>query len=88
MDSDDELGLAQAAEEEGDEEAEAEEQGGVGQQGKQGKERSGVTLAMVDGWCTAARDKASIGAVRHIIKARACAFVCAHVCACVFGGPG
>ena len=103
VDRDDELGLAQAEEEdgEGDEEAGAEEQGGVGPQGKQGKERSGVTLAMVDGWCTAARDKASIGAMRHIIKVRAwpvrllCAFVCAcmclyvcvHVCACACVGP-
>ncbi len=32
------------------------------------QQRSGVTLAMVEGWCAAARDKASMGAVRNIIK--------------------
>ena len=34
----------------------------------QQQQRSGVTLAMVEGWCAAARDKASMGAVRNIIK--------------------
>lgn len=34
----------------------------------QQQQRSGVTLAMVEGWCAAAREKASMGAVRNIIK--------------------
>ena len=33
-------------------------------------QRGGVTLAMVEGWCQAARDKASMGATRNIIKVR------------------
>ena len=81
VDSDDELGLAQAEEDEEEGDEEAEEQGGTGQQ-QQGKERSGVTLAMVDGWCAAARDKASIGAVRNIIKVRV---ICLCMCLCGCG---
>ncbi|KAI3438608.1 hypothetical protein D9Q98_001031 [Chlorella vulgaris] len=41
---------------------------GTAAAGKQ-QQRSGITLHMVEGWCQAGRDKASMGAVRNIMKA-------------------
>jgi nucleolar complex protein 2 len=43
---------------------------GTAAAGKQ-QQRSGITLHMVEGWCQAARDKASMGAVRNIMKVSA-----------------
>lgn len=53
--------MQQEGEEEDDDEPAA-----AGAQQKQ--QRSGVTLQMAEGWCAAAREKASMGAVRSIIK--------------------
>jgi len=74
-DSDEELDSADE-DEEGEDEGADEDEAGEGRQqiaapaaGKQaGKEKAGVTLAMVEGWCAAAREKASLGAVRNIMK--------------------
>ena len=74
-DSDDELGSDVEEGEEGSEEegdggaaaAAAEAAAAVGGK-KGGKDRGGVTLAMVEGWCAAARENASLGAVRNIMK--------------------
>lgn len=62
---------AEEEEEEGDVEAdeEAAEQP-TAAKGKPGKDKAGVTLEMVEGWCTAAKENATLGAVRNIIKVR------------------
>ncbi|EFN57450.1 hypothetical protein CHLNCDRAFT_142934 [Chlorella variabilis] len=71
------LNFGQESEDELDSDEEVEEGGegpaGEGEQGLaeygQQQKLGGVTLAMVEGWCQAARDNASIGAVRNIMKA-------------------
>lgn len=79
------LNFGQESEDELDSDEEVEEGGegpaGEGEQGLaeygQQQKLGGVTLAMVEGWCQAARDNASIGAVRNIMKVRQPARDCA-----------
>ncbi len=73
-DSDDEMDSeGEGEEDEGAEEAD--EGAGAQPPAAKGKDKAGVTLEMVEGWCTAAKENATLGAVRNIMKVR-CATSC------------
>lgn len=73
-DSDDEMDSeGEGEEDEGAEEAD--EGAGAQPPAAKGKDKAGMTLEMVEGWCTAAKENATLGAVRNIMKVR-CATSC------------
>lgn len=67
-DSDDEVDSDGDEEEDGEEAGEGAAEPAAAAKSKSGMEKAGVTLEMVEGWCTAAKENATLGAVRNIIK--------------------